>query len=42
MIMKFDQNSVISTAIGVLAVGLVMYFGRELPLLKQARMGFGG
>ena len=29
-------------AIGVLLAGLILYYGRDLPVIKTARDGFGG
>ena len=40
--MKLNQNVIVSTAIGVLLAGLAMRFGRNVPGLKDARLGFDG
>ena len=40
--MKISQTTVVSTVIGVILAGLAMRFGRNVPGLKDARMGFDG
>lgn len=37
---KTDAKGVALTAIAVLIAGLVMYYGKNLPVIKDARQGF--
>jgi hypothetical protein len=38
--MKANLKGVAWTAIGVMVAGLVMYYGRDLPVIGDARNGF--
>lgn len=42
--MKMDTlvRNALVTATGVIVAGAILYFGRDLPGIKQARNGFQG
>ena len=40
--MKINQSAVVSTVLGVLLAGLALRYMGNLPVLKDARLGFDG
>jgi hypothetical protein len=40
--MNKNVHTLLAVASGVALAGLIMHFGKDLPVISQAREGFGG
>ena len=40
--MKINQSAVVSTVIGVLIAGLALRYAGNLPVIRDARLGYDG